>query len=1395
MKSGRSPLAIGLLLLSLTLLATRITAAGGPGPKDGAFLPATPVPSVRALAQGPDFQKAAEEALRKYLGWYGPQNSLDRVQVEPVPHITGSNSWNTYTDPFWAFSLVYPPSWYLQNFPYRDFGFRLTSPDVEVDPLGRPHQGVLLSVMVQPILKESAEQIELPQEKVLQKRTIQQGEVQGFEVVGLDPDGNAYIERQLTAYNHLYRFRLIAARSFNIADFDAGIQILESIRLIGEPLAYPAPDYAEMGIDLTSFDFPEIKHAFDYGPGRIINGYESGTHVGGDDYALDICEGACCSAGTTDQYIIAPTRLTLVYSGPGYGMPSNSLDYHIFEIDNDGSYRLCMSLAHFQILLPGLTIGKSVPRGAALGRLVDYPPSSPHIHMGLWVVPAAGNCAGGNRTAVPYTGAYRLDGVSYPVGVNHSGTNVTSTNYGICAAPTSQLNLDIASMDNPVPNDVSGCFPQSPCPQAGGVILYQHANYDCGNQGEGYGYVVRSSAGFQNVPGTFNDKASSIRILSGWSVRLYEHSDRGGGKRCINAPGDSNFAGDTFDNGVSLNDNVSSFEVFAASDCAGGSPPDTTPPSGDYTSPANGATVGRTVRLAAWASDSGSGVREVHFTAKWSGNWRLVYNDTSAPYEYDWDLCASGVPDGDIELGLDIWDNAGNVFHLHTVHPNPHITKSYNCSAPGSTWSVDYWNNKYLAGYPNWHNNESGTYIFRDWGDGGPGGGIQVNEWSARFVRTVYFPGGNYRFHCHHDDGCRIFVDGQNCIDAWWDSSFEGHDCARDISPGNHEVRVEYYDNQGGARLEAWWQGPGFLPRDQTCDPNQWCAEYWGNRGLSGTPAIRRNEGDTLWHDWGSGGPDPTFPADNFSSRFVRNAYFTCGTYRFHVFADDGVKFWVDNVLRLDQWRDQVASYDVDLTLSSGAHSLKVEHYENGGGAAIRLTWEKRADCQPNVTVEYASTHYARPGAAVDPVVRVRVTSGYLDGRRQDNLSLVGGPSLGAATTQPVYGTVNEGSTYTFDVVNSTGFRMTAPSTEGTYDSRWRVKAAGSLIGPEATVRVIVDGTPPTIAIQNPTQGAFLNTSAVTVRATPQDAGGIDQVQFFVGYNSGSGWAWYNLGWDLDGSDGWSRVWDASGVPDQRGVAFYAYAWDRAGNGAGAAVWDVTLDRTPPTTAIRPLAATQDSTAFIVWWDASDNAAGIDHLDLQKRRDGGAWEDWHLGVGSQYVGAWFVGEMGHRYGFRMRGVDRAGNAEAYPGGPEAETYINFCSGDPYEADNGPAQARSIALGQSQAHNFCGVDDEDWVKFQVRAGKRYVLETGSLGFATDTVLTLYDSDGATVLTENDDIAYPENLASRVEWKAQRDGWLYARVRHYDGRVAGNAVTYTLRLEEGYRVYLPTVLRNR
>jgi len=121
-----------------------------------------------------------------------------------------------------------------------------------------------------------------------------------------------------------------------------------------------------------------------------------------------------------------------------------------------------------------------------------------------------------------------------------------------------------------------GGSPPPFCPSSGGVILYKNANYDCGGGGDGSGYVQRSNTGWQNVASSFNDQASSIRVPSGWSVKLYQHGDRGGGWACRTS-NDGDFWGDQFNNGVGLNDQVSSFEVFNSPNCGVNHPPNTPP--------------------------------------------------------------------------------------------------------------------------------------------------------------------------------------------------------------------------------------------------------------------------------------------------------------------------------------------------------------------------------------------------------------------------------------------------------------------------------------------------------------------------------------------------------------------------------------------------------------------------------------------------------------------------------------------------------------------------------------------------------------------------------------------------------------------------------------------------
>ncbi|WP_345720752.1 Ig-like domain-containing protein [Herpetosiphon gulosus] len=86
---------------------------------------------------------------------------------------------------------------------------------------------------------------------------------------------------------------------------------------------------------------------------------------------------------------------------------------------------------------------------------------------------------------------------------------------------------------------------------------------------------------------------------------------------------------------------------------------DTTVPTGGYTHPVNDSATRLSVDLRGTASDNLSGVDHVNFTAHYDGEWHVIHTDSTAPYEYTWDL--SGVSDQLILLGYDIYDQAGNV--------------------------------------------------------------------------------------------------------------------------------------------------------------------------------------------------------------------------------------------------------------------------------------------------------------------------------------------------------------------------------------------------------------------------------------------------------------------------------------------------------------------------------------------------------------------------------------------------------------------------------------------------------------------------------------------------------------------------------------------------------------
>jgi hypothetical protein len=98
----------------------------------------------------------------------------------------------------------------------------------------------------------------------------------------------------------------------------------------------------------------------------------------------------------------------------------------------------------------------------------------------------------------------------------------------------------------------------------------------------------------------------------------------------------------------------------------------------------------------------------------------------------------------------------------------------------------------------------------------------------------------------------------------------------------------------------------------------------------------------TVNFDWGSGSPNTLVNTDQFSARWtgqVQPRYF--GKYTFYLTADDGCRLWVNNQQIINKWSDDGGT-EVSgvITLDGGQrYDIKLEYYENGGGAKAKLEW------------------------------------------------------------------------------------------------------------------------------------------------------------------------------------------------------------------------------------------------------------------------------------------------------------------------------------------------------------------------------------------------------------------------------------------------------------------------
>ena len=164
-----------------------------------------------------------------------------------------------------------------------------------------------------------------------------------------------------------------------------------------------------------------------------------------------------------------------------------------------------------------------------------------------------------------------------------------------------------------------------------------------------------------------------------------------------------------------------------------------------------------------------------------------------------------------------------------------------------------------------------------NWGEGTPNAtcGIPSDNFSATFSRSVTFAAGSYQFSATADDGVRVWVDGAQVINGWWDhaaQTFTSSGVA--LTAGAHTVVVDFYERSGGAQLAVSW-GPYTPPPPPPPSPPTMyqdsavrgcsnysehmdymgsaadCASYCANNGAN---ACEWDEGaGECWRAYGSG--------------------------------------------------------------------------------------------------------------------------------------------------------------------------------------------------------------------------------------------------------------------------------------------------------------------------------------------------------------------------------------------------------------------------------------------------------------------------------------------------------------------------------------------------------------
>ncbi|MBN2485785.1 MAG: T9SS type A sorting domain-containing protein [Bacteroidales bacterium] len=237
-----------------------------------------------------------------------------------------------------------------------------------------------------------------------------------------------------------------------------------------------------------------------------------------------------------------------------------------------------------------------------------------------------------------------------------------------------------------------------------------------------------------------------------------------------------------------------------------------------------------------------------------------------------------------------------------------------------------------------------------NWGTGSPMSGVNTDNYSVKWTGQIQPRySGAYTFYITSDNGRRVWVNNQLIIDKWiddWDITYTG---TINLTAGQkYDIKVEYFENVGGANCKLEWssayQAREIVPQSQlysTPETGDGLTGSYFNGMNFETPVLTRKDAN-LNFNWGTGSPATGINSDGFSARWTGSILPRySNTYTFYIASDNGRRVWVNNQLIIDKWIDNWdITYSGTIALNANQkYDIKVEYFENYGGANIKLEW------------------------------------------------------------------------------------------------------------------------------------------------------------------------------------------------------------------------------------------------------------------------------------------------------------------------------------------------------------------------------------------------------------------------------------------------------------------------